>query len=163
MSTVTCPVPLEQRPINEYQELKDSWFFRWAALDGWRYFKPILILWGLSWIVAGPVTAASFPPEKHLVQFAFLASTGACLLPALAVVRLYLGWIYVKKRLADPSVFYEESGWYDGQVWEKPPEVQLQDQLVVTYQLEPILGRLQKTLGVLGVATAIGILGWWIV
>jgi hypothetical protein len=163
MSTATCPVPLEQRPINEYQELKESWFFRWATLGQWAYFKPILILWGLSWIVIGPVTAASFAPEKHLAQFTFLASTVACLLPVLAIVRLYLGWIYVKKRLTDPTVFYEESGWYDGQVWEKPPEVQMQDQLVVTYQLEPILGRLQKTLGVLGLATAIGILGWWIV
>jgi Conserved in the green lineage and diatoms 27 len=163
MSTATCPVPLEQRPINEYQELKDSWFFRWAALEQWAYFKPILILWGLSWIVVGPVTAASFSPEKHLAQFTFLASTVACWLPGLAIVRLYLGWTYVKNRLADPTVFYEESGWYDGQVWEKPPEVQMQDQLVVTYQLEPILGRLQKTLAVLGIATAIGILGWWIV
>jgi hypothetical protein len=27
VSVSTCPVPTEQQPVNEYQELKESWFF----------------------------------------------------------------------------------------------------------------------------------------
>jgi len=49
----------------------------------------------------------------------------------LALVRLYLGW-YMCDRLISPTIFYEESGWYDGQTWTKPSEV-LQ-RLIVTYK-----------------------------
>ena len=72
-SSVVCPVPLEQRPINEYQDLKESWFFRWATLDLFAYVKPTIVLWGLSWLVSGPVAAVSFAPAKHPTQFGLLA------------------------------------------------------------------------------------------
>jgi hypothetical protein len=162
MSSVTCPVPLEQRPINEYQDLKESWFFRWATLDGWGYIKPIVVLWVINWIVAGPIAAVSFAPEKHLPQFLLLGSAGASLIPVLALVRLYLGWVYVRTRLLNTNVFYEESGWYDGQIWEKPPEVLAQDQLIVSYQIQPILSRLQKTFAVIGGAFLASLVTWWI-
>ena len=46
----------------------------------------------------------------------------------------------------EATVPYEESGWYDGQVWIKPPEVLLQDRLIGTYDVYPGLLRLQITL-----------------
>lgn len=33
------------------------------------------------------------------------------------------GWSYVGDRLLSAVVPYEETGWYDGQLWVKPPEV----------------------------------------
>ena len=161
-SSVVCPVPLEQRPINEYQDLKDSWFFRWATLDRVAYVKPTIVLWGLSWLVSGPVAAVSFAPAKHPMQFALLAAAGASIIPALALLRLYLGWRYVKTRLLNTTVFYEESGWYDGQIWEKPVEVLTQDRLIVSYQVEPILQRLSHTFQIVGLAFCIGSVAWWV-
>lgn len=35
------------------------------------------------------------------------------------------GWSYVGDRLLSAVIPYEESGWYDGQMWVKPPEVSL--------------------------------------
>ncbi|MBW4539916.1 MAG: CGLD27 family protein [Myxacorys chilensis ATA2-1-KO14] len=162
MSSVTCPVPVEQRPINEYQNLKESWFFRWATLDGWGYIQPIVVLWALNWIVAGPIASVSFAPTKHLPQFLLLGSIGASLIPILALVRLYLGWVYVRTRLLNANVFYEESGWYDGQIWEKPPEVIDQDQLIVSYQIQPILRRLQKTFAAITGAFLAIVALWWL-
>ena len=46
----------------------------------------------------------------------------------------------------EATVPYEESGWYDGQVWIKPPEILLQDRLIGTYEIYPGLIRLQITL-----------------
>lgn len=161
MNSVSCPVPEEQRPINEYQDLKESWFFRWATLDRIGYLKPILILWAFSWIISAPVAAVSFPPAKYLPQFLLFASAGALVLPGLALLRLYLGWAYVQRRLLNSAVFYEESGWYDGQMWEKPPEVLAQDRLVVSYQVQPILGRLKKTFGAIAVGITIGVAVWF--
>lgn len=148
-SVSVCPVPPEQQPLNEYEELKSSGFFRKATLDLGEYSRWLGLIWGLSWIVAGPVAAASFTPGKHLLQFILVGCAGASLGAILAVVRLYLGWSYVRDRLLCPTIFYEETGWYDGQNWTKPPEVLTRDCLVVSYQVKPILQRLQKTLAII--------------
>lgn len=68
---------------------------------------------------------------------------------ALALLRLYLGWSYIRDRLLNETVFYEESGWYDGQYWPKPPEVLTRDRLIVSYEIQPILRRLQRSFGCL--------------
>ncbi|MGV0027216.1 CGLD27 family protein [Phormidesmis priestleyi] len=161
-SSVVCPVPVEQRPINEYQDLKESWFFRWATLDLWGYIKPVVILWGLSWLLSGPVAAMSFSPSKHPFQYGLLGAVGASIIPTLALIRLYLGWLYVKTRLLNTTVFYEESGWYDGQTWQKPIEVLNQDRLIVSYQVQPILQRLNRTFAFLGAAWVSGGFAWLI-
>lgn len=159
-SVSVCPVPSEQQPINEYQELKDSWFFRWATLDGGSYLRKMAWIWGWSWLLAGPVAAASFPPQKLVGHFMLCGGAIASLFMILALLRLYLGWCYVRDRLTKPTVFYEESGWYDGQCWDKPPEILTRDRLIVTYQVQPILQRLNKTLALLALIFCLGSLIW---
>ncbi|MEB3357153.1 MAG: CGLD27 family protein [Synechococcales bacterium] len=155
-----CPVPAEQQPINEYQDLKESWFFRWASLDLPDYLKPMLVLWGLSWVVVGPVAAVSFPVSRFPLQFALSGAAGACIIPILALVRLYLGWVYIGDRLGRETIFYEESGWYDGQTWTKPPEVLQRDRLIVAYQIKPMLVRLRRTLGIIGLGLLLEAIAW---
>lgn len=159
-STPVCPVPSEQQPLNEFQELTESWFFRWATLDWWPYVRPLAILWGLSWVFVGPVAAVSFPPAKDLSRFLVCGAVGACVLPLLALVQLTLGWLYVRDRLHKETIFYEESGWYDGQTWTKPEEVLQRDRLIVNYQIQPILKRLLQTFGFLGSMFLAGALVW---
>lgn len=146
----SCPVPPEQRPINEYQALQDSCFFRWAVADLGSYRRTLLKLWGLSWLLTAPVTAASFAPEDAPLQFLLMAATGATFCLSLILLRLYLGWSYICDRLLRKMVLYEETGWYDGQCWLKPPAERLQDQLIGTYQVQPILRRISQTFAVLG-------------
>ncbi|HEY9640946.1 MAG TPA: CGLD27 family protein [Coleofasciculaceae cyanobacterium] len=155
-SAPVCPVPTEQQPINEYQELRESWFFRWATLDLRGYIKPIVVLWIISWLVAGPVSATSFPVAKHPAQFFLLGAAGAMVLPLLALLRLYLGWVYVCDRLSNATIFYEESGWYDGQEWTKPEEVLQRDNLIVNYQLKSWLKRLKLTFVTIAVLFVVG-------
>jgi hypothetical protein len=159
-SVSVCPVPTEQQPINEFQALQESWFFRWATLDLWAYLKPLIILWTLSWMVAAPVAAVSFPVSKHLLKFLLSGAIGASVLPILALVHLWLGWRYVCDRLSQAEIFYEESGWYDGQTWTKPEDVLQRDRLVVTYQIRPLLKRLHQTFGVLAALFLVSGLAW---
>jgi hypothetical protein len=70
--------------------------------------------------------------------------TAALLLPLLLLARQGLGWSYVIRRLRAERVEYEESGWYDGQVWEKPISWRQQDLLVARLQVEPVLQRLRR-------------------
>ncbi|MGK7876288.1 MAG: CGLD27 family protein [Xenococcaceae cyanobacterium] len=155
-----CPVPIEQQPINEYEQLKDSWFFRWATFEQLGYLRKLAWVWVWGWIIVGPIAAASFPPQKAPVLFGLSGAVGAGWLMALVLLRLYLGWSYVGDRLKAEKVFYEESGWYDGQVWQKPPEILTRDRLIVSYQVEPILERLKRTSAILAVLVGSGSLIW---
>jgi hypothetical protein len=159
-SVATCPVPSEQQPLNEYRELSESWFFRWGTLPLAAYLRKVGWVWVWSWAIAGPVAAASFAPTKHPVQFVLVGAAGATLLLSLVLIRLYLGWFYIHSRLSNPTVFYEESGWYDGQTWNKPIEVQTQDRLVITYQVQPVLQRLQRTLTIMVLSVCGGGVVW---
>lgn len=159
-SVSICPVPAEQQPINEYQELQESWFFSWVTLDQRSYIMKLAWVWGWSWLVAGPVAAASFVPKKYLVQFMLCGGAGASVFLALTLLRLYLGWSYVRDRLLRETIFYEESGWYDGQTWTKPPEILMRDRLIVSYQIQPILQRLKRTFTILVLFFISGSLIW---
>jgi len=162
-SVSNCPVPNEQQPLNEYEELKSSWLFRDCTFSWGEYMTKILWIWGLSGLVASPVVAASFHPHKQIAQFILCSSAGAGIGVLLALLRLYLGWSYVRDRLVSPIIFYEESGWYDGQTWTKPQEVLTRDRLVVTYQIQPVIQRLQITLLGLAVLFVAGTIVWHLV
>ena len=157
-----CPVPSEQQPVNEYEQLKDSWFFRWATLSNIAYGRKLIWAWFWGLLISGPITAASFVPREMPVKFLLCAAGGAGLLVMFIILRLYLGWSYIGDRLKKEKIFYEESGWYDGQVWEKPIEVLQRDLLIFSYQVIPILKRLRNT--GLGIATlmVVGTLIWLI-
>jgi Conserved in the green lineage and diatoms 27 len=145
-SSSFCPVPKEQQPINEYQELQNSWFFGWAKLEPFKYV--IKLIWVGIWslLVTAPLAEASFPAAKYPIQFSIWAIGGSLVFIALAAIRLYLGWIYIKNRLDREAIFYEESGWYDGQTWQKTPEILARDRLLASYQVQPILNRIKLTL-----------------
>lgn len=159
-SLSACPVPFDQQPINEYRELKESWFFSWVLLEFPHYLAKLGWVWGLSLLVTGPVAAASFEPHKHPLRFVLSSSAGAAFILGLTLLRLYLGWFYVRSRLLSSTVDYEESGWYDGQSWVKTPEVLVQDQLIVSYQVQPVLQRLRWTFGGLALLLMAGGVIW---
>ncbi|MDF5732706.1 MAG: CGLD27 family protein [Rhizonema sp. PD38] len=162
-SVSSCPVPTEQQPLNEYEELKTSWLFRDCTLSWREYITKIVWIWGLSWLVAGPVASASFSPYKYTAKFILAGTLGASMGVVLAVVRLYLGWSYVRDRLASPVIFYEESGWYDGQTWKKPQEVLTRDRLIVSYGLKSVIQRLEITFAGLAVLFVAGTIVWQLV
>jgi len=124
------------------------------------YIRKLLWTWGWGWILAAPLTAGSFPLETHPWEFICCSAFGGSLLVVFMVVRLYLGWSYVRTRLNKAEIPYEESGWYDGQTWEKPEAVLERDRLVVSYQIQPIFQRLQMTGVILILLSAIDISAW---
>jgi hypothetical protein len=72
----------------------------------------------------------------------------ALVVPLLMLVRQWLGWTNLQKRLMATAIEYEESGWYDGQVWEKPVAWRQQDLLVATHEVRPVLLRLQQAMAI---------------
>lgn len=158
-----CPVPQEQQPIHEYQQMQDSWFSGWATLDYSKYSKKMswVGFWGLA--IASPIAAASFHPLQSPIQFVIASIWGSCFILTLVLSRLYIGWSYIRDRLYNKTIFYEESGWYDGQVWHKPNNMLDRDRLIVVYEIAPILQKLQRTFGLIGLLAIASGLIWLIV
>ncbi|XP_065873548.1 protein CONSERVED IN THE GREEN LINEAGE AND DIATOMS 27, chloroplastic [Euphorbia lathyris] len=151
-------VPFEQRPVNEYESLKDEVLYSWGELDPKELFVRLGGLWLATFTVLGvPIAAASFNPGREPLRFVLAAGTGTLLIVSLIVLRIYLGWSYVGDRLLSAVIPYEESGWYDGQMWAKPPEVLARDRLLGSYKVKPVIKLLKQTLvgtGALLVASA---------
>ncbi|MEC4812513.1 MAG: CGLD27 family protein [Scytonema sp. PMC 1069.18] len=162
-SVSNCPVPTEQQPLNEYEELKTSWLFRDCTLNWRDFITKIALIWSLWLFVAAPVAAASFTPHKHTAEFILCSAAGASIGVVLVLVRMYLGWSYIRDRLMSPVIFYEESGWYDGQTWVKPNEVVTRDRLIVSYSIQPILKRLRISFATLAVFFVAGTIVWQLV
>lgn len=158
-----CPVPIEQQPVNEYEQLRESWFFSWPTFTLVHYGRKLLWVWFWGLLIATPISAASFTPAKALFQLILCSAGGAALFVIFVLIRLYLGWSYVGSRLEDDQVFYEESGWYDGQIWLKPASVLNRDRLLVVYKIQPILARLQKTGIIISILISLGILIWFLI
>ena len=159
-SATRCPVPAEQLPIREYEDMREAWFYSWRARGFRGYIVPGLVVWGVSWRVSGPIAAVSFAPDHFLNKFLVSAALGALVIPTLTLLQLYVGWSHVGHRLRIRDLPYEESGWYDGQIWTKPDDIYNRDCLIVDYQIKPILNRLRKTFGILAGCLATAILGW---
>ncbi|XP_034219250.1 protein CONSERVED IN THE GREEN LINEAGE AND DIATOMS 27, chloroplastic-like isoform X2 [Prunus dulcis] len=140
-------VPYEQRPVNEYSSLKDGVLYSWGELGPGPFLLRLGGLWLVTFTTLGvPIAAASFNPSRDPLKFALAAGTGTLFVVSLIVLRIYLGWSYVGDRLLSAVIPYEESGWYDGQMWVKPPEV------------KPVIKLLKQTLVGTGALLVTGVL-----
>ncbi|KAJ6907629.1 CONSERVED IN THE GREEN LINEAGE AND DIATOMS 27 [Populus alba x Populus x berolinensis] len=128
-------VPFEQRPVNEYSSLKEGPLYSWGELGPGPFLLRLGGLWLATFTVLGvPIAAATFNPSREPLRFVLAAGTGTLFLVSLIILRIYLGWSYVGDRLLSAVIPYEESGWYDGQMWVKPTEV------------KPVIKMLKQTL-----------------
>jgi hypothetical protein len=130
--------------LEEYGQLLRSWFFSWPAGGSLPLVRALLLSWLLVLPVALLVAGGSITLRHEPLRLTMAAATAAGLLPLLLLSRQWLGWTYVRQRLVAETVAYEESGWYDGQEWEKPIAWRQQDLLVARFQVDPLMRRLRR-------------------
>ena len=141
-----CPVPYDQQPINEYASLKQSFFFSWSTLNTYKYLVNISIIFCLLFLTCLPFTFSIIMTKQNFLKYFFTNTALVSILFILIFIRLYLGWSYVVKRLVSASIFYEESGWYDGQIWVKTLDSLTKDRLIGTYEVMPLIRRVRYSL-----------------
>nr|YP_010619295.1 hypothetical protein PNY92_pgp080 [Amplisiphonia pacifica]WAX03308.1 hypothetical protein [Amplisiphonia pacifica] len=137
-----CPVPFDQQPLNEYLSLKDSFLFAWSVSPQNSFIFGFLFLFIVLFLFFS-VSIAIFGNIRNFSQLFLLDLLFSNLVIFFLFIRLYLGWSYIVKRLMSATVFYEESGWYDGQVWIKTSDYLVQDRLVGVYQVMPFILRIK--------------------
>ena len=70
----------------------------------------------------------------------------------------YYVFNYVFKRLSSERVEYEESGWYDGQVWIKPLALKERESLIAINEVKPIVKNLIQIISIILILALSGIL-----
>ena len=103
------------------------------------------------------ISSGSVYFKKSLLKYILLSFFSSLSIPLLITIRLYLGWNHIFKRLSSEKVEYEESGWYDGQVWEKPLVLREKEILIASNEVKPILRNLIQILSIISVLALSGI------
>ena len=157
MSESKCPVPKEQQPTNEFIELSRSIIFSWPKSK-----KSLLLVmikfWLGAFIIFLVISSGSIYFKASIFKYILLSFFSSLSIPLLISIRLYLGWNHVFKRLTSERVEYEESGWYDGQVWIKPLVLKEKESLIASIEVKPILKNLLQIFSIISVLALSGIL-----
>ena len=130
-SEYLCPVPQDQRPLNEYKKLKESNNFLWCIQDKYRYFRSLSTIFVGSFLFSAFIFVVSSFSLSNIQYFLISSLVTGLIIVTIICLRSYLGWQYIYSRLMEATVPYEESGWYDGQIWIKPPEILFKIDLLV--------------------------------
>ena len=157
MNESICPVPKDQQPTNEFIELSKSKIF--SLPKSKKTFSFILIKYWLgTFIVFLAISSGSVYFETSTLKYILLSFFSSLSLPFLFSLRLYLGWNHIFKRLTSEKIEYEESGWYDGQIWIKPLNLKEKESLIALLEVKPILKNLIQTISLITITALFGIL-----
>ena len=157
MNPSKCPVPREQQPTNEFIELSKSRIFSWPKTKK-SLILVLIKFWVGAFVLFLVISSGSVYFKTSLFKYILLSFFSSLSIPLLISIRLYLGWNHIFKRLTSEKVEYEESGWYDGQVWEKPLVLREKEILIASIEVKPILRNLIQILSIIAVLALSGIL-----
>ena len=157
MNQSNCPVPKDQQPTNEFIELSRSKIFSWPKSK--KHFSLILLkFWLGTFLLFIVISSGSVYFETSKLKYILISFFCSLSLPFLLSIRLYLGWNHIFKRLNSEIVEYEESGWYDGQIWNKPINLKEKESLIAILEVKPILNNLIQILSLIVIFALCGIL-----
>lgn len=134
----------DMQPANELEELRAKAFANWPE-KGAEFFaqKMATVFFGVLAFLMLWIAVSDNNIEIVGVTYAVLITSA---FTSAFLFSLWIDWKYVGDRLKDPKVYYEKSGWYDGDLWEKPPAVAQRDALLYREVITPVLDLLMPFL-----------------
>lgn len=136
-----CPVPDEQKPMNQYIELKETTFLSdifQTSKKNLKVFRSIFF----PFFFAINIQFLFFPST---VFQEFVSSIQTVFLIRLFIFFLiFLRWKDIYVSFCNSTIIYEEASWFDTQFWEKPFFLIKNDKLLATQKIRPQLQRLRK-------------------
>jgi len=143
MDKTICPVPANQRPLNEFNSIRHAWIISWPFLERNVFYRKLIFSWLFFIPISLIISYGSDYLKNNITELILISLTVSIAFPILLLIRQWLSWVYIYKRLNSENIEYEESGWYDGQTWEKPIDWRSKDLLIAQYQVKPILNHLE--------------------
>jgi len=157
MNESKCPVPREQQPTNEFIELSKSNIFSWPKTKK-SLILVLIKFWASAFFLFLFISSGSVYFKTSLFKYILLSFFSSLSIPLLISLRLYIGWNHVFKRLTSERIEYEESGWYDGQIWIKPLVLKEKESLIASLEVKPILKNLIQIFSIILVLALSGVL-----
>ena len=157
MNESKCPVPSEQQPTNEFIELSKSIIFSWPKTKK-SLILVLMKFWIGAFVLFIVISSGSVYFKTSILKYILLSFFSSLSIPFLISIRLYLGWNHVFKRLMSERVEYEESGWYDGQVWIKPLVIKEKESLIASIEVKPILKNIIQIFSIISILGLSGVL-----
>ena len=157
MNESKCPVPRDQQPTNEFIDLSKSIIYSWPKTKK-SLILVLIKFWLGAFILFLIISSGSVNFKSSTLRYILLSLFSSLSVPLLVSIKLYLGWNHIFKRLTSEKVEYEESGWYDGQVWTKPLVLKEKESLIATIEVKPILKNLIQIFSIISVLALSGIL-----
>nr|QUE30044.1 Ycf36 [Erythrocladia irregularis] len=146
----SCPVPFEQQPLEEYNSLILSSFFSLPAKQDTLYLGFLVFCLStfniLICLLFFSIDIIKYNDFQSIIEISLTID----IVFLLYIVQLYFSWAYVSKRLLSSTVFYEESGWYDGQIWVKTADVLMHDRLIAMNVSIPLMKKIKLSIFLFG-------------
>jgi hypothetical protein len=131
-----CSIPQNQKPINEYIEIKENKFFNWSLFSEKFFLRQILLLHSFFFLICFFLT---FSLDKNL-------SLITLILIFFSVLILYFIWENLNRKLVTARLTYEESSWFDSELWEKETFLLRNDRLISYLKLKPLKKRILRVM-----------------
>jgi len=142
-----CPIPEDQKPINEYINFKENILTNWTKFSEKKYLKTLFLTYFFffSFFSIFSFNELIVFNKKNLFDW-FLTKSLLSFFSLFSYLNFILfRWITINKKFQTPRLIYEEASWYDSQVWEKPFLLIKNDKLLSSQKIEPIIQRLIRT------------------
>lgn len=120
----SCSIPEDQKPIIEYLTFKENFFLCWTTFSINQYNKFLVLFY-----------SPFFFYFKNTQSFLFFICSFFLLFP----------WLQLFQRLQSSRLFYEETSWFDSQIWEKYFYLIRKDRLINSQKLLPIIRRFSRS------------------
>lgn len=145
-----CPIPEEQKPINEYIALKENNLTNWITLPKQQYLISVLRGFFTLFLICLTFTFETVESINQLLTTIQKTTFFTLLSLFFVVIYVISNWKQVDSRFNTSRLIYEEGSWYTSEIWEKPISLIKNDKLISTQIIQPILSRNISFLGLVG-------------
>jgi len=145
-----CPIPEEQKPINEYIALKENNLTNWITLPKKQYLISVVRGFFTLFLICLTFTFETVESINQLLTTIQKTTFFTLLSLFFVVIYVISNWKQVDSRFNTSRLIYEEGSWYTSEIWEKPISLIKNDKLISTQIIQPILSRNISFLGLVG-------------
>jgi hypothetical protein len=142
-----CPVPNDQKPINEYIDLKENPLTNWISISKKKYKLKISSLLFLFLFLVFLFSSTFYQIyQKDILKWVISSFFVTFSFFSFFLFLNLVNWVELNKRLKTPQLLYEEGSWYDGKIWKKPFSLMKNEKLISVQKIEPIIQRLKNSI-----------------
>ena len=106
MNNIICPVPQDQRPLNEFNSIRNSWINSWPLQEKKVFYRKLFLCWFFITPISLVISYGSDYLKNNIFELTIISITSSLLFPLLLLSRQWLSWLYIYKRLNSENIEY---------------------------------------------------------